>query len=139
MPEDTPDVRCFQLTIFLSTDNPLVGQTLYVAAGDNRDEVVGQPPRFQTSPMMSVRTVCSQLLRKLARAVDDGSETVRIRVRDGIIIPDPDPRGEALRKVDAEASLTSTPAKSPVPEAPPEAGRGHGPKKRPGRGRKPKG
>ena len=101
MPDDPQDVRCFQLTIFLSTDNPFAGATFFAAAGDNHDEVVQQPPRFQTSELMRARTVCSQLLEKLAEAVKNGSETIKILVSDGgIIVPDPEPP-----VIDTRASL----------------------------------
>jgi hypothetical protein len=91
MADESPDVRCFQLTIYLSSDNPVVGPTFFAAAGNNHDEVIQQPPRFQTSELMHGKTVCSQLLKKLGKAVDAGSETVRIRVGNtGIIVPDPE-------------------------------------------------
>ena len=91
MADEAEDVRCFQLSIFLSTDNPAVAASFFAAAGDNHDEVVQQPPRFQTSELQRSKTVCVQLLEKLAQAVKDGSETIRIQVTDGgIIVPDPE-------------------------------------------------
>ena len=90
--DESEDVRCFQLSIYLSTDNPVVAPTFFAAAGNNHDEVLDRPPRFQTSELEGGKTVCSQLLRKLARAVDDEEETIKIRVLDGrIIVPDPEP------------------------------------------------
>jgi hypothetical protein len=92
MPDESQDVRCFQLTIYLSTDNPVVGATFFAAAGDNHDEVVQQPPRFQTSELQRAKTVCIQLLEKLARAAGTGAETINIHLADGgIILPDPEP------------------------------------------------
>jgi hypothetical protein len=92
MADDFEDVRCVQLTIFLSTDNPVVGATFFAAAGDNHDEVVHQPPRFQTSELQRAKTVCIQLLEKLAKAASAGAETINIHVAGGdIIVPDPAP------------------------------------------------
>jgi hypothetical protein len=92
MPDESQDVRCVQLTIFLSTDNPVVAPTFFAAAGDNHDEVVQQPPRFQTSELKRAKTVCIQLLEKLAKAASAGAETINIHVADGgIIVPDPAP------------------------------------------------
>jgi hypothetical protein len=91
MADESKDVRCVQLSIFLSTDNPVVAASFFAAAGDNRDEVVQQPPRFQTSERECAKTVCTQLLDKLAKAIKHGSETIRIQVTDGgIIVPDPE-------------------------------------------------
>jgi hypothetical protein len=81
------DVRCFELTIFLSTDNPAVGPTFNIVAGNNQTEVANR--RFQTRQTTTPRGVYSQLLRRLAEAVDAGQKTIPLRVDElGLILQD---------------------------------------------------
>jgi hypothetical protein len=117
MADDLEDVRCFQVTIFLSTDNPVVGATFFAAAGNNHDEVVQQPPRFQTSELERAKTVCIQLLEKLAKAISTEAETIKIYVSNGgIILPDPEPTEIATRAIAApKPKLATTKFNSKAP------------------------
>jgi hypothetical protein len=92
MPDHPPEFCFVQVTIVLRGKDSSEGPSYDVSAGDSRADLTRKPPAFQTDEMSGGKIACSQILKKLAQAVDGDSKPIKIRVDNiGIILPDPEP------------------------------------------------
>lgn len=78
MAAGTQNVRCFQITIFLSTDNPNAGRRYEINAGNNADQTLGG--LYHTDMTVTEKEVYMEILYKLVEAVDGGARTIKVVV-----------------------------------------------------------
>jgi hypothetical protein len=73
-----PKVKCFQVTIFLSTDNPRAGRRYEIGAGDNETQVLSG--QYHADMAITEKEVYMEILYKLAEAVGRADKSISIVV-----------------------------------------------------------